>query len=300
MTRNSKPTRLLRLLAVALLAGLALAGCGDDATTPPTGSGSDQAPALPPAASMQFDFGFFDAHGGAQGMQGKQGKQGADASSESETAHLNWINAVVRVTYINLVVADAFGPAVEAFEAAIQTDPVIQSDGTFLWTYTWNDGEHEVVIELGGRFEGDHIAWELRVTSDEEDPPLERFLWFHGESSLVEDSGFWIFNDRQASGDPIEVARIDWNVEDENHRLLSFEDIDQRSDDLGDTLTYRVDATVVTIEFYDASEDITADITWDELTGAGSLQVPDYNNGERACWDEEQLDVECPADRDGV
>ena len=48
------------------------------------------------------------------------------------------------------------------------------------------------------------------------------------------------------------------------------------------------------MNFYDASENLNADITWDEVTGAGSIQVPDYNDGERACWDEDQDDIECP------
>ena len=36
------------------------------------------------------------------------------------------------------------------------------------------------------------------------------------------------------------------------------------------------------------------DIIWNEADGSGSLRVPDYNDGVRACWDTNQFDVECP------
>jgi hypothetical protein len=46
------------------------------------------------------------------------------------------------------------------------------------------------------------------------------------------------------------------------------------------------------IVYYDASEDTTSDITW-FADGSGSLTVPDYNNGDQACWDTEQRNEAC-------
>jgi hypothetical protein len=275
----------IRTLALTVLVAMTLVGCGNDSTGPE--GEAPEAPTLPPASSMQFDFSFFES---GDPLAGKSG-----AESSPEASHLNWINAVVRVAYINLVVADIFAPPVAAFQAAIHTFPVHQSDGSFLWTYTWVDGQHEVVIKLRGRLDGDHVDWALRVTDEQATPPLDDFLWFYGESSLVSESGFWIFNDREGT-EPVEVAQIDWSVEPNDDRQLSFENIREGDEEYGDTLTYSVDATIISVDFYDASENLRADITWDELTGAGSLLVPEYNNGERACWDENQEDTICPAD----
>jgi hypothetical protein len=49
---------------------------------------------------------------------------------------------------------------------------------------------------------------------------------------------------------------------------------------------------VSTIDYTDASADVTSNITW-YADGAGSLTVPDYNGGGTACWDTRQRDVAC-------
>jgi hypothetical protein len=47
--------------------------------------------------------------------------------------------------------------------------------------------------------------------------------------------------------------------------------------------------------FEDASvPDSTAFIAIDTVTGAGSIQVPLYNGGQRACWDDAFLNTTCP------
>jgi len=171
--------------------------------------------------------------------------------------------------------------------------PVVEDDGTFLWTYTWRDqDEHEVIIHLRGRIDGVRVSWSLRVSDNQSEPPLDEFLWFSGESGLVENTGHWIFRDID-EGVGFEVARIDWDLRDRENSLLSFEIIDPDSDEYGDNLSYRHVEDVISVEFYDASEDLPADITWNERTGEGSLQVPDYNDGERACWDGNLFDVAC-------
>ena len=119
------------------------------------------------------------------------------------------------------------------------------------------------------------------------------FLWFTGETRLQNDRGFWIFNDRRA-GSTVPVARVDWTNVSEKNRTLSFRNVDGASADLGDQLAYRVDGDVIAVTFHDASAQQDADITWNEVTGTGSLMVPDYNGGARACWDAQQENMVCP------
>lgn len=274
----------MRTTILAPLLALALAGCGDETTAPPVGQ--PEPPTLPPAETMRFDFSFF----------GSERDLGAALQSQSEEAgtKFNWLNAVVRVAYINLAVAQAFTPPAAAFHAALSTQPIIEEDGTFLWTYRWISPEaREVVIRLRGRIDGVHVDWSLRVSDDQQEPPLDDFLWFYGRSTLIGRSGWWIFLDPRR-GEGTEVFRIDWHYENPADRNLRFENIDEGHEEFGDRLAYRVDAPIVSVTFYDASENRTADITWDRGTGTGSLKVPDYNDGERACWDENQEDIECP------
>jgi hypothetical protein len=46
------------------------------------------------------------------------------------------------------------------------------------------------------------------------------------------------------------------------------------------------------IDHYDASEDQSSNITY-YSDGSGSLTVPDYNDGQQACWDTNQEDIDC-------
>ncbi|MDQ1317536.1 MAG: hypothetical protein QG588_1188, partial [Candidatus Poribacteria bacterium] len=45
------------------------------------------------------------------------------------------------------------------------------------------------------------------------------------------------------------------------------------------------------VTYFDSSANITAEVTWDTVTTAGSLKVPDYNNGNWAYWDENKQDI---------
>ncbi len=285
--RNTIHTLIISILVAATLAGCSAEDGTQPVGTPPVAT-PEEAPALPPAASMQFDFTFFDSGAGFIDKDGIQ--------SSSETLGMfNWLNAVVRVAVINVAVATAFTPPTLAFTTALSAEPVFEAPDTFVWNYIWaEEPGHEVVINLRGRIDMPYVVWELRVSDNQSTPQLDEFLWFHGESSLVDDSGYWIFNDIGEGGEEVEMARIDWDVEAEDQRELVFENVEVGHDDYGDRLTYLVEATIISVRFHDDSEDLDADITWDEITGAGSLRVPDYNDGERACWDEQQQDVECP------
>ena len=277
-----------RLATLALLALFVpvLTGCGKEPSAPVA---TNDAPTVPPASSMNFDFGFFEQHGAAQLAAAHP--NGVEATA----AKSNWINAVVRVVYLNLTVADVFAPPVLALNAALNTTPVLGDDGWFTWTYSFTDKGHDVTLRLRGRIEGATVLWRMQVTDPQASPPMQDFLWFSGETRLQNDRGFWIFNDRR-DGQAVAVARIDWNNAGERDRSLSFRNVDAISADYGDQLEYRVADVLASVTFHDASVPTDYDITWNEQDGTGSLRVPDYNGGARACWDEHQEDGECPAD----
>ncbi|MBI5710657.1 MAG: hypothetical protein HZC42_10195 [Candidatus Eisenbacteria bacterium] len=272
---------------LVLLAAAALTGCSKEPTRP-VSTPAAQAPSLPPAETMQFDFSFFEP--GARLAADRSALEGSTAAQSKS----NWINAAVRVAFINLMVADAFAPPTLAFQAAIHTRPVLQPDGWFLWTYVWSDtGAHQVTVRLRGRVDGALVTWQLRVSDNQAAPPVNDFLWFSGQSRITNESGYWVFNELK-EGNEVEVARIDWINRALNDRELAFTNIKAGTPDQGDRLTYKVAGAIVSVLFHDQSESRDADITWNRIAGSGSLLVPDYNNGERACWDERQENMVCP------
>lgn len=261
-----------------------LTGCGKEPTAP---TSAVNAPPVPPASSMNFDFGFFDAHGAAQTYAAYP--NGAEQTLDRS----HWINAVVRVVYLNLTVADLFETPVLALQAALSTEPKLGEDGWYVWNYTFTDSGHTVSLKLRGRVDGAIVSWRMEVSDPQAVPAMQDFLWFTGETRLQNDRGTWTFNDRR-NGSPVPVAQIQWYNGAERDRSLTFRNVDAVSPDFEDALEYRVADALVSVTFTDASGPGTFDITWNETTGAGSLRVPDYNNGERACWDTAQQNTVCP------
>lgn len=261
---------ILGRLTTGAVALLLLAGCGETTTVP-----GAEAPALPPAQSMAMDLSFF-GDGSAPGVTDLAGTK------------LNFLNAAVRVAFLNVAVVTVLTPPTLAFEAAVHTRPSRDDDGSYLWIYTWLDHGKDYQIRLRGIPEGDHVDWELQVRLPGEDPEL----WFSGRNYVNRNEGYWVFRDFTLAGDP-EVVRIDWQVNAVDDAFLDITNIHAGSAEEGDEIAYRVDGVMRSVEFHDASAAADFEILWDESDGSGSLQVPDYNHGERACWDSNRDDVVC-------
>jgi len=259
-------------LLLGFAAPVVLTGCAE--TTQPNTEA--QAPKLPPVQTMSLDLSFFTA-------------KNAPGIHDAAANKLNFINAVVRADFINRIVVDVLTPPALAFGAALNTIPSRDEDGSYLWIYTWVEGGKDHQIRLRGTENGDAVDWELAVVR----PGEAAQVWITGQSQSSKDEGFWIFRDIDLAGDP-EVLRVDWQEVSPTDATLLFTNIKTGDEEEGDLLRYRVDGTEGSIEFDDASTDETWDIIWDEADGSGSLRVPDYNNGERACWDVNQENTQCP------
>jgi hypothetical protein len=275
-----------RTLTLGLVAAVGLFGCSEESTTPETGT----PPELPPATTMQIDLGLFDEQAATRLTGG---------------SHDHFLAAVFVAAAVTETMVDAFTPPALAFHTAVGTTPVEQADGSWLWSYAWSNSEgREVAIDLEARHDAlaSAIDWELRVSDNQADPPLEDVVWVTGSSSTVENSGHWIFHDLADGGAARgttgrAIVRLDWDLEDASHRSLVIALVDETDENVGDTLTYAVDASIHSMIVDDASSGETADVTWDALTGAGSILWPGVNGGERGCWDtraNDLVDVACP------
>ena len=74
---------------------------------------------------------------------------------------------------------------------------------------------------------------------------------------------------------------------------LTIENVDTHSEYVGDELEYRTDLENAWMIYKDASDSKPWEIQWNIETGSGSLTVPGYNNGEKACWNALKQDVVC-------
>jgi len=270
--------RTLSLLAIVFT----LSGCGKEPTAPPVTT--ETPPALPPASSMQVDFGFFDRNGAAQVVAEHPG------GVEVQADRSHWINAVVRVVFINLTVADLLEEPWLALHAALSQKATLGDDGWWTWVFAFRKDDHDVTLRLRARIDGGLVTWRMLVT----DPSvgLANFPWFNGETQLANDSGFWLFH-APVGGEPVDVARIDWSNASLTQRQLSFRNVVEGSPEFGDQLEYRLEGAAASLTFHDASAATDATIEWNETSGRGSIHVPDYNGGERGCWDEQLQNTVC-------
>lgn len=122
-------------------------------------------------------------------------------------------------------------------------------------------------------------------------PALNDFEWYTGECAINNTSGTWKYFDYKYPNDAKEIGTIDWSVSGMDKGNLSFSCTNTEKTYVGDVLTYSIEGAKVTISYFDASENITADINWDIVTSAGSIQVPNYNGGKQAYWDENRQDI---------
>jgi hypothetical protein len=256
--------------SLAVLAGLilALAGCSDDDASPI--GPQAEAPVLPEAADLTFDFSFFDD---AEPLD--------PAKAAGEYDH--FVNAYLRVVVLDLVAHLVLAPPVTAFAAAVHTPPSLQDDGSWIWVYTHVDGQEELQIRLRGLPVGEGVEWELRVSAG----PYDQALWFAGTTRDRGETGAWTFY----SLDDPELAEgaISWG-DDAGSRFLRFEAL--AGEDAGDVLEFRDMAPAYNVTHLDADLDAMLTIDWWE-DGHGSMTAPDYAGGVPVCWDTGYRNTTC-------
>lgn len=274
-----------RLIALSLIGAhllLALTGC-DNSNTLDTSK--DQAPKLPPAESMQVDLSYFHQTGAGKVVD------------VTVLTGRNFNNAVIRALVINTVVAAVLALPSLTLAAAASQNPQPQDDGKFHWVYTYQDSGITLKADLAGWIDvaSQESVWEMRVSNSASQPPLEDFLWYVGRAALDRSSGYWEIYEITTPDTSNPVLRIDWTFAAANEVTVDITVVKQGVPENGDRVTYVVDKNQRTIRWLDKSRGATVEISWDVQTGAGYLIAPDFNNGEKACWDAQRNDVACPA-----
>lgn len=294
-------TRAGWLIAVALLVCFFQA-CSNEDNPVDTGTTDQQPPALPAASTMMMDVSFFETAGIDDASLAAGVPDGPTLAAAAGKEH--FINAAVRVLYVHLVFYAAFEPPVAAFVLAIHSIPQLQPDGSWLWTYIFVDEGVEYGIFLYGKRVEDHNLWRMEVSASDPALGFDHFVWFNGEALVDGSSGYWQFytpleggsavSSAAGSAPPgVESVRIDWLHTCKGEHQLTILANEAGSEDEGDTVVFYTSREASYIQFNDLSDAELYEIVW-YPDGSGSLEVPDYNDYVRACWDTQQNNCECP------
>lgn len=286
--RNS----VMRAAIAALFVWGALSGCSDDSGTGPDNN-QKTPPALPSVSTMKPALDFYGVEAPTLDGQSLATGKPSDALLRSAPGdHSNWINAYVRAVFITLATYYVLDVPIAAFAIAVHSVPQAQDDGSYLWTYIFVDNEIEHSVFLYGTPGDETVAWRMEVSSNNPALPLDHFVWFDGESRRDDTGGYWQFYQPVGETDGTETIRIDWTKAGRHEGTLELTVNGSGLENEGDTLTFTGMKHASSIEYYDASEDFRSQILW-RANGTGSITVPDYNEGQPACWDPQQINVAC-------
>jgi len=294
-----------QLMIVAVLVGImSLLGCSSDKQA--TGPETEVPPSLPPVNTMSMDVEFFqDAEIDTQSKS--LGLLDESIVASPAALKLNYLNAAVRVFFLNVVTYTVLAHPVAAFAKAIHSVPQYQQDGSWLWTYIYIDknGSEYSIFLRGQRMES-HVAWSMEVSSNDPALLLDHFLWFEGEVANDGQSGYWqfyepdssevtsaaSFAEYDASTIGIPCVHIDWRRSSRVDQRLAFLINKPGGAAEGSTLIFEEELELSTLEFYDAANGNSGTIVW-YRDGSGSIEWPDYKDGVRSCWDVWQYDIDC-------
>jgi hypothetical protein len=250
----------------------------------PTDSKS-QKPDLPPQSSMSVDLQVFNE------------ASSANIDANQTAVGLNFVAARLTVGAINLAVLAHMSVPVATFAAALSQEPVLQDDGKWHWVYSVssNAGQQFQANLTGWIDESARVSrWEMRLTTNGLGaPPLTNFLWYTGEAALNNGSGQWDIYDYTQPSNSVKVVHIDWDYSSTTNATLKFTVVKPQVPENGDILTYKVENSNRSVTYFDQSASSTLQIFWNATTNAGYLIAPNYNNGQKACWDEQLNDTTC-------
>lgn len=254
-----------RLMALCL-SGALLAACGDDKLPQPEPLSS---------ATVEADLsGIEDAPRAAKA-----------ALPTARSEYRNFANAWLRVKVLQLYAAGLIALPAAAVAATLNQQPTL-TGGKWIWELTALGSTASLQIQRTdvGQWKAEMLVSNSSVTD---------FLWLEGQYDATQSEGSWTIHDPELSGSTA-VLGIDWSYASETEHTLTYRNIDQSSADVGDKIEYQRDGNDASVVFTDASDsDSVARIAWDATTGVGSIEVPNYNDGNKACWGTDFKDTDC-------
>lgn len=199
----------------------------------------------------------------------------------------NFANAYVRVRIVQTAAVAAVIVPAAVMGIALTQEPTKEGD-TWHWSVSAGGATADLYVSLG-LIDGWDI--EMFVTNDE----VTDFLWIEGDFATDLSSGTWVGHSADLPAASDEVLEINWTHVSETEHSLSYTNVNSEHEGFEDVMSFSISGTEATLVFEDASEPTqTANISWDLVSKAGSIEVPLFNDGNAACWDSVFVNSDCP------
>jgi hypothetical protein len=202
-----------------------------------------------------------------------------------------FIQAVFRAGFLKKVLDTHLLIPKNLLEAAEDTVAQLNEEQQWEWSYQYSANTNNFDVRLiAERISSSAVNWSFLVTAEHLD--LEDHLVFGGTIHNTGEHGVWTYYGLKDSENEQKLSEIDWDIQGDSTQIR-LEVLADLSVAAGSYVNYSFDGTLKTIEFYNAETDETTIIQWNVNTRAGHIIAPDVNNGEKACWDEEQQNKNC-------
>lgn len=261
------------ILSAGVVLSLGLSSCNKDRGEKPT---------LPPQESMVQDLSL---------PHGNKTMHGTD----SDTAYTD---AAVRVGVWNVILFVGLAVPVGTFLRAFAHDATwSNADDAWRWKYAVGVGLLTYDVKLLGNIESDSAHWQMYVTHDGD---YEDFFWYQGWSQVNGLGGRWIMYESPTKSN--ELLGIYWekntldNTVSIKYQNICPPSIAPHGANNGGYIYYGTSSGTYNrfYHIYNASNHNLAEIEWNFGDERGRIKDSIYYNGNWACWDESQVDCNCP------
>lgn len=264
------------VVALLLAAGVFLLSCDKDESTNPA-----DAPELPPVSTLVMDFSDFQHAGAAM-------------APVFPSTRENWGWAALNVAVWNTILTVTLAVPVASFVEAFNHTPQPQSDGSWLWTYSFTAAGALHTARLYGRVDLGGTYWDMYISKSGE---YTDFHWYSGESNLALTQGTWSLNHSPQTPTPFIDILWHRNPADTTGDLTYTNVIPGHADN-GGYISYGITTGVPYDAFYaifSPSQANTVDIEWNRETVDGRVRDPrHFGDPNWHCWNSDLQDIVCP------
>jgi hypothetical protein len=248
----------------------------------------EEPPAIPPASSFIMDFSDFTGPDTSVNMPEN------GVPNEFILTYQNWGWAYTNVVVWNTVLTVTLAVPVAAFLESFKHEPSQQSNGKWLWSYSFTALNSSYTAKLYGSISNDGTEWEMYITKE---GVYEDFLWYEGGADLPRTNGTWTVYANPDNATPF--LSIEWNRDvNVGTADITYTNITPSVQNNGDYISYGLvgDATYDAFyQIYQKGENHLVEIEWNRQIMYGRIKdMMHFEDEEWHCWDEHLEDIDCP------
>jgi hypothetical protein len=275
-------------VTICLLFGLLITvSCSSNSTS----THPKKPPKVPTAKSLKLNLSTF--------KNGKQKTSEANAAASahiSGTSYSNFGQTLNLIEPVLVIGGQLVVPAL-ILSLAPQNNPQRNAKGQWVWNYSSSFNGNSFATKLvGARHSDGSSSWKF-YTSGSTQTTHNRLL-LSGSSNADNTKGSWVtyYNSSLFNkGEKLhKVDVVHWNTQGSHDITLKVKYVgDVYSGYTGAHLTYYSEGSILHLDYFASGSNNPITVQWNYQTNEGFVIEPNYNNGNKACWGSNYLNIPC-------